>query len=127
MPDIKFTPVNKIPAPKAATGARGVYLEAFKYLRANPGKAVKLEGRPHTGVAARINSGQVKLSQCRDGGDSTIDGMATRMVHYTVTLPGAPAASATLYVGKSDGLPYAQTTDTAKIRYRYRGVTAPKP
>jgi len=40
---------------------------------------------------------------------------------------GAPAASATLYVGKSDGLPYAQTTDTAKIRYRYRGVTAPKP
>ena len=65
MPGIKFTPVNKIPAPKAATGARGVYLEAFKYLRANPGKAVKLEGRPHTGVAVRINSGQVK--GCKPG------------------------------------------------------------
>ena len=77
-------------------------------------------------VVAQINSGQIKLSKCKDGGDSTIDGIPTRIINYTVEMTGAPAAAATLYVGKADGLPYAQTGDKVKTHFRYRGVTAPK-
>jgi len=77
-------------------------------------------------VVAQINSGQIKLSKCKDGGDSTIDGIPTRMINYTVEMAGAPAAAATLHVGKADGLPYAQTGDKVKTHFRYRGVTAPK-
>ncbi|MDO8329718.1 MAG: hypothetical protein Q7T36_04530 [Fluviicoccus sp.] len=77
-------------------------------------------------VVAQINSGQIKLSKCKDGGDSTIDGIPTRMINYTVEMAGAPAAAATLHVGKADGLPYAQTGDKVKTHIRYRGVTAPK-
>ena len=51
-------------------------------------------------VVAQINSGQIKLSKCKDGGD--------------------------LHIGKADGLPYAQTGDKVKTHIRYRGVTAPK-
>ena len=60
MPPIKFTPVDEIPKAKASTGAPGVCLEVFEYLRANPGKAVKLEGRRWSSTAARINGGEVK-------------------------------------------------------------------
>lgn len=77
-------------------------------------------------VVAQINSGQIKLSKCKDGGDSAVDGIATRITHYTVEMAGAPAAAATLHVGKADGLPYAQTSDQMKTRFRYRGVSAPK-
>ena len=77
-------------------------------------------------VVAQINSGQIKLSKCKDGGDSTIDGIPTRIIHYTVEMAGAPAAASTLHIGKADGLPYAQTGDKVKTHIRYRGVTAPK-
>jgi hypothetical protein len=57
MSTIKFTPVDEVPKAKTSAGAPGVYLEVFEYLRANPGKAVKLDGRPWSSVAARINNG----------------------------------------------------------------------
>ncbi len=60
MSTIKFTPVDEIPKAKVSTGPLGKYLEVFEYLRANPGKAVKLEGRPWVSTAARINHGGVK-------------------------------------------------------------------
>jgi hypothetical protein len=77
-------------------------------------------------LVAQINSGQIKLSKCKDGGDSTVDGIATRIISYTIEMPGAPAAASSLHVGKADGLPYAQTGDKVKAHYRYRGVVAPK-
>ena len=77
-------------------------------------------------VVAQINSGQIKLSKCRDGGNSTIDGIPTRIINYTVEMAGAPAAASTLHIGKADGLPYAQSGEKVKTHIRYRGVTAPK-
>lgn len=65
MPPIKFTPVDEIPAARVSTGAPGVYLEVFEYLRANPGKVVKLDGRRWSSIAARINHGRVK--GCKPG------------------------------------------------------------
>ncbi len=77
-------------------------------------------------IVAQINSGQIKLSKCKDGGDSSIDGIPTRIINYTLEMPGAPAAAASLHIGKADGLPYAQTGEKVKTHIRYRGVTAPK-
>ena len=58
MPPIKFTPVDEVPKAKRNAYAGGVYVHVFEYLRANPGKTVKLQGRPHTSVACNINNGK---------------------------------------------------------------------
>ena len=62
MPDIKFTPVDEIPQSKTSAGAGrpGKYVSVFEYLRANPGKTVKLDGRLWPSVATRIKRGEVK-------------------------------------------------------------------
>ena len=83
MPPIKFTPVDEVPKAKTSAGAPGVYLEVFEYLRANPGKAVKLDGRPWSSVAARINNGMVK--GCEPG-------------EFFATTRGGKAGRADIYV-----------------------------
>lgn len=75
---------------------------------------------------AQMKSGQIKLSKCKAGADAVIDGVATRSLSYIVEMTGAPAESSTVFIGKSDGLPYAQQNSKMKVRYRYKGVTAPK-
>lgn len=77
-------------------------------------------------LLAQINSGVIKLSRCKTEGSETLDGVATNVVSYTIEMAGAPAASAKLYVGKVDGLPYAQISAQTKTHFRYRGVVAPK-
>lgn len=77
-------------------------------------------------VVDMINAGDIKLSNCKDGGDSTVNGIPTRITTYTVEMAGQPASAATLHVGKADGLPYAQISDETKTQFRYIGVTAPK-
>lgn len=76
---------------------------------------------------AEIKAGKIKVSQCKTGANETIDGVVMQVLTYTVEMTGAPAAIAKLYIGKSDGLPYAQTSAQMKTRYRYTGITAPKP
>ena len=83
MSTIKFTPVDEVPEAKTSAGAPGAYLEVFEYLRANPGKAVKLEGRPWVSVAARINGGGVK--GCKPG-------------EFFATTRGGKAGRADIYV-----------------------------
>ena len=78
-------------------------------------------------MAAEIKSGKIKLSKCKAEASEKIDGVAMQVLSYTVEMAGAPAASAKLYIGKSDGLPYAQTGNSVKTRFRYTGITAPKP
>ncbi len=78
-------------------------------------------------MVAEIKSGKVKLSKCKVEASETIDGVAMQVVSYSVEMAGAPAASAKLYIGKSDGLPYAQTGVNMKTRFRYTGIVAPKP
>ncbi|MBA4286848.1 MAG: hypothetical protein C0434_15090 [Xanthomonadaceae bacterium] len=74
---------------------------------------------------AEIRSGVIKLDQCQRLGSETVDGLATTAIRYRMTMPGAPAATATAYIGK-DGLIHALAADDLKVRYRYSGVSAPK-
>ncbi len=78
-------------------------------------------------VVADVKSGKIKISKCKTEASETVDGVAMQVVSYTIEMAGAPAASAKLYIGKSDGLPYAQTGNSVKTRFRYTGITAPKP
>lgn len=77
-------------------------------------------------MIAEIKSGKVKITNCKAEASETVDGIAMQVVSYTVEMAGAPAASAKLYIGKSDGLPYAQTGANVKTHFRYTGITAPK-
>lgn len=78
-----------------------------------------------------VKSGAVKVSECTDGGEEVIDGVKTRVLVYTVEVPGSgiPAASTRLNIGVSDGLPYRLSSAAGETRqqvsYRYSGVTAP--
>ncbi|MCX7072389.1 MAG: hypothetical protein NTW01_15530 [Gammaproteobacteria bacterium] len=76
-------------------------------------------------INAEIRQGGIKLDQCQVLGSETVDGIATTAIRYRMTMPGAPAAIATAYIGK-DGLVYAQSSDDVRVRYRYRDVSAPK-
>ena len=75
----------------------------------------------------QISSGEIKLTQCKDEGSETVEGIETRVTSYRVEIKGGPAADTKLYIGKADGLPYASTSDKTKSRYTYTGVVAPKP
>ena len=106
-----------------------IYAGGQSYMRVNGERWKKSTvnlAKAEQEMVAQINSGQIKLSKCKDGGDSTIDGIPTRIINYTVEMAGAPAAASTLHIGKADGLPYAQSGEKVKTHIRYRGVTAPK-
>ena len=77
-------------------------------------------------LITQINSGAVKISKCKLGSDETINGMVTTVLNYTIEMPGAPAAAAKLYIGKSDGLPYLQISAETKTTYSYKEIKAPK-
>lgn len=118
----------------AVMGGGSFKLEAMKingqhYMRTNGERWKKAPvdlSEAERQMVAQINNGTIKLTQCRDEGNGTIDGVATRIISFTVAMKGAPASSTKLHVGKSDNLPYAQMADTVKVRYRYTGLTAPK-
>lgn len=77
-------------------------------------------------LLAQIANGQIVLSQCKVDGVTTVDGIATKVVSYVIKMPGADAVAAKLYIGKSDGLPYAQISAQTNTRYRYTSLAAPK-
>jgi hypothetical protein len=76
-------------------------------------------------LLAQIANGQITLSQCKVDGVATVEGIATKVISYVIKMPGADAVAAKLYVGKFDGLPYAQTSVQTSSRYRYTGLTVP--
>lgn len=76
-------------------------------------------------LLADMRKGTIKLEQCKQLGSEIVDGIATTIVGYTMTMPGTDAVSNKVYIGK-DGLLYAQSGPNTKVRYRYQGVTAPK-
>lgn len=73
---------------------------------------------------AAIRSGKYPMSGCRKLGPQSVDGIPTIDYGYTLKIPGMPGGEAKAFVG-SDGLVHAQSTPDAKVRIRYRGVTAP--
>ncbi|MGH8050462.1 MAG: hypothetical protein ACRERV_09805 [Methylococcales bacterium] len=76
-------------------------------------------------VLADIRSGKTPISACRKVGAQNVEGTPTTVYTYTLKIPGmAPDGGAKVYVG-ADGLIHAHTSATAKVRYLYRGITAP--
>lgn len=73
---------------------------------------------------AAIRSGKYPMSGCRKLGPQNVDGIPTTAYAYTLKIPGMPSGEAKAFIG-SDGLVHAQSTPDAKVRIRYRGVTAP--
>jgi hypothetical protein len=73
---------------------------------------------------AAIRSGKYPMSGCRKLGPQLVDGAPTIGYAYTLKIPGMPSGETKAFVG-SDGLVHAQSTSDAKVRIRYRGVTAP--
>ena len=76
-------------------------------------------------LLADMRKGTIKLAHCKQHGSESVDGIATTIVDYTMTMPGTDAVRNTVYIGK-DGLIYAQSGPNTKVRYRYLGVAAPK-
>lgn len=75
----------------------------------------------------QISKGDVPLSQCKNAGEETVEGVTTIAVSYRVELEkGKPSQESTLFIGKADGLPYQQTTNTFKVTYRYKNIVEPK-
>ena len=73
---------------------------------------------------AAIRSGKYPMSGCRKLRPQSVDGVPTTAYAYTLKIPGMPGGEANVFIG-SDGLVHAQSTSDAKVRHRYRGVTAP--
>lgn len=72
-----------------------------------------------------VRSGKIKLSDCKEEGSQIIDGVDTTIISYRVEVTGAPAANAKVYIGKADGLPYADSSATTESRYSYKNIVAP--
>lgn len=73
----------------------------------------------------QIRSGVIKISQCKNEGTEIVDGVNTIVISYRIEMTGAPAANAKLYIGKADGLPYAESSDATQSRYSYKNVVVP--
>ena len=74
----------------------------------------------------QIKSGEVKVTQCSSGASETVDGIQVFAFKSKIEMKGAPAEESTLYIGKSDGLPYKQVGKSVSVSYKYKTVTAPK-
>lgn len=77
-------------------------------------------------MLAQIRNGEIKLTQCVSGGTDTVDGVPVRVFKSRIRMQGAPEEESTLYIGKSDGLPYRQVGKAVNVLYTYRNVSPPK-
>lgn len=75
---------------------------------------------------ADLRSGKIKLSDCKNLGRETVDGINTTVYSVHMLVPGMPAPTGPgkLYIG-DDGLIYAQAGAGYKVRIRYTDVVAP--
>lgn len=80
MSTIKFTPVDEVPERVKGSRSIGVYIPIFEYLRANPGKTVKLDDKHYTALPTRIKRGEVRgcepgefFATCRNVGHGQAD------------------------------------------------------
>lgn len=123
---------TNVPAWQSVMEVGSTKLEALKangqyYMRRNGGewkKTVSIDDTERDFVA-QMKSGQIKLSDCKNEGSEMVEGVDTNVITYQIEMPGAPAARSKLRIGKADGLPYAQSSDTMKAGYQYKNVAAP--
>lgn len=82
-------------------------------------------------TVASMRSGKIKVTGCQPAGTETVDGVETRVLVYTVELPGSgiPAAQTRINIGAADKLPYKLGSAAGATRqsttYRYNGVKPP--
>lgn len=82
-------------------------------------------------TVASMQSGEIKVTGCQSAGIEMVDGIETRVLVYTVELPGSgiPAAQTRINLGVADKLPYKQGSAAGETRqsttYRYTGVKPP--
>lgn len=74
----------------------------------------------------QVTNGTIKLTECKSLGADVVDGIPVNVVSSKIEMPGAPASTSKLYIGKQDGLPYKQIGDTVNVVYKYKGFSAPQ-
>lgn len=120
------------PAWHSVTESGGIKLEAIKvdgkFFMADDGKWKKspmnLDEAEKIAIEM-LQDGKIKVSDCKDEGSETLDGVEMTVLGYTTEIPGVPAVATKLYIGKDDGLPYKSTSDKTTATYQYKGVVAP--
>ncbi len=78
-------------------------------------------------LLARVQNGEINLTQCKEEASEMLEGRETRVISYHIEINGWPAVNAKLKIGKADGLPYSSTSKSTNTRYNYAGVQMSKP
>lgn len=75
-----------------------------------------------------MKDGSVKVTDCKDEGEDTLDGVAVTVLSYQSEVANLDSGTVKLYIGKDDGLPYQSVTDDGKTTSstRYKDIAAPK-
>jgi hypothetical protein len=71
-----------------------------------------------------IRSGKYPMTGCRQSGSEMFEGVSTKVIVYTLKMPGIAAEETRAFIG-SDGLVYGQTSGETRVTHRYTGVKAP--
>lgn len=74
-----------------------------------------------------ILNGSLKVTNCKEEGTETIEGVETTILGYDSEVVGTDLGKGRvkIYLGKEDGLPYLSTFDNTKSTYRYTNISAP--
>ena len=99
------------------------------FMRHDGGKWVKMPNNidaAEKDFTAQVRRDEIKMTQCKAEPDAEVDGVAVKVISYTVEMQGAPASSATISIGKEDNLPYLLSSKTVEAHYRYKDLVAPK-
>ena len=110
------------------SGPDGVSLEFIKSgdkLFARQGNVWRAMPSAMLKTMAGFGQSGIKLSQCRKVGDEVVNGVASGIYAYTVTVGGHVATGNKVWIGR-DGLPYRVEGDNVKTTIQYTGVIAPK-
>lgn len=120
----------------SVTESTGIKLEAIKvdgqFFMQMDGKWKKLPvdimDKAEKTAITQMQEGIIKVTNCKDEGSETLDGMEMTVLSYTSEVPesGVPAENAKLYIGKDDGLPYKNSSENTTATYHYKDVVAPK-
>lgn len=77
-----------------------------------------------------IKSGTLKITECKDEGSETLDGIDMQVFSYSSEIPGSgvPKTTSKLYIGKADGLPYKTLLDQegSVNTIKYQDISPPK-
>lgn len=100
------------------------------YSRINGGNWLKQNAGFDAAVknfAKETRTGKIKVTRCQNEGSETLNGVETSIISFHVEMAGAPPSKGKVYIGKADGLPYAESSDKMQTEYHYQNIVAPIP